>query len=100
MRPCAARLRVSLPPRDTRLVGAARWAAVTFVRACQYAVRRDLPGNEVTRVLSLPCPGKRGPGVPYSVDLTFRLLPALCLLGRSTAEKDALGDCLLTLARH
>jgi hypothetical protein len=95
-----AHYRLEFPAPPPLVIDAARWAAVAFLRACQFAVHRDLPGDLVTQVLTQPCPGKRGSGVDYSVDLVFRFLPDLFLFVRSAAEKDPQVECLRTWGRQ
>jgi len=85
------------PPLDLR---AARWAAVMFFRACQFAVYRDVPAQVVEAELSASCPARTSPGVCYSVDLVFRLLPDLARFARSAAENDPLVAHLKRLARE
>jgi len=79
---------------------AARWAAVTLFRACQFVVHRDVPAEIVGRELSLACPSRRWPAVDYSADLTLRFLPELFTFARSAAENDPLVSCLRDLARR
>jgi MoxR-vWA-beta-propeller ternary system domain bpX4 len=79
---------------------AARWAAVLFFRACQFAVYRDLGPDLVERELAVACPVPPSPSSAYSVDLVFRLLPDLLRFAQSAAEKDPLVEHLRRLARE
>jgi len=85
------------PPLDAR---AARWAAVLFFRACQFAVYRDVPAQVIDEELSARCPVHPSPAVHYSVDLVFRLLPDLARFARSAAEADPLVAHLKRLGRE
>jgi hypothetical protein len=75
---------------------AARWGAVMLYRACQFAAYRDLGEAEIAHALGAACPGDDSPATHYSVDLTFRYLPDLVKLARSTAE----GDPLMSRLAH
>jgi MoxR-vWA-beta-propeller ternary system domain bpX4 len=86
------------PPVFDAIAG--RWAAISFFRACQFVVYRDLPTEELARELSNPCPRRRSPAVDYSVDLVIRFLPDLLTLARSAAEKDPLVDHLRAWAKQ
>lgn len=79
---------------------AAGWAAVSFFRACQLLVCRDVQAETVTRTLAEPCPVRRGPGTDFSVDLVFRFLPDLCERARRAAPGDALVVALTAWARE
>ena len=91
------------PPLEVR---AARWAAVLFFRACQFAVYRDVPAQVIDEELSATnwgeClrPARPSPAVHYSVDLVFRLLPDLTRFARSAAEADPLVAHLKRLGRE
>ena len=69
---------------------AARWGAVMFHRACQFAVFRDLGEAEMARALAAECPGDDSPATHYSVDLTFRYLPDLLKLRGAPSQRDPL----------
>src|SRR5262245_6245979 len=77
---------------------AARWAALRFFRACQFAVFRDVPAEAVAEALSGAGP-KPSPSAHYSGELVRRLLPDLVRFARSAAEKDPLVEHLLRLGR-
>lgn len=68
----------------------ALWGAEQFYRACQFAVYRDVPAEVVGAVLSAPCPTAPLAAQHYHIDLTFRFLPDLMRIARSTAENDPL----------
>ena len=78
---------------------AARWAALRFFRACQFAAFRDVPAEAVAEALSGGGPEPL-PSAHYSVDLVLRLLPDLVRFARSAAEKDPLVEHLLRLGRE
>jgi hypothetical protein len=79
---------------------AARWAAVLFFRACQFALYRDVPASIIEEELSARAPFRASPSVCYSVDLVFRLLPDLARFARSAAENDPLVGHLERLGRE
>jgi hypothetical protein len=84
------------PPFDP---DAGRWSATLFLRACQFAVYRDLPELLLAGELAVPCPCRRGPLTDYSADLVFRFLPDLLTFARGASEKDPLVARLRELAR-
>lgn len=89
--------RQELPGMPPRLAPeSARWAAVMLFRACQFVVFRDLGEEEMDRAFQPECPGGDSVETHYSVDLTFRYLPDLLRLARSSAE----GDPLVKRLRH
>ena len=66
-------------PRPRRFcLPAARWAATMFYRACQFVAFRDvrMRRHRGPRRMAVACPHGDPPAVHYSVDLTFRYLPA------------------------
>ncbi len=75
-------------------VEAARWAAVRFFRACQFAVYRDIDAETIQQELGRPYVGATAPNALYSVDLLFRFLPELAKFGEPAAERDPLLDTL------
>jgi hypothetical protein len=79
---------------------AAEWAALRLYRGCQALVCRDMPPQDLTRYLAVPCPEPRGPSVDYSVDLVFRFLPGLVAMARRVEQGDPLVAVLLTLAQR
>src|SRR5262245_12330175 len=79
---------------------AARWAALRFLHACRLIVYRDLGADVVEMEMTVPCPRPAGPGVSWSVDLTFRFLPDLHRFARSAANEDPLVAHLLRWARE
>src|SRR5262245_27236836 len=65
-----AQYRLELPGAPPALdPAAARWAAVLFFRACQFAVYRDVPAQAIEEELSARCPVRPSSAVHYSVDL-------------------------------
>ena len=68
---------------------AAQWAAGFLYRAMQLAFLRDYDAEAVAWHLA-NWPGETTPEASYSVDLTFRHLPALLGLARDLAPADAL----------
>lgn len=68
---------------------AAHWAAGFLYRTMQLAFLRDYDAEAVARHLA-DWPGEATPEASYSVDLTFRHLPALLGLARDLAPADAL----------
>jgi hypothetical protein len=68
---------------------AAQWAAEFLYRAMQLAFLRDYDAEAVAQHLA-DWPGEITPETTYSVDLTFRHLPALLGLARDLAPADAL----------
>jgi hypothetical protein len=88
------------PPRLD--LPAARWAAASFYRACQYVAHRHLGVAKMRATLTTECPGAKQPSaaVHYAVDLTFRYLPDLTRLARTTSEGDPLLVCLHDWARQ
>ncbi|MEQ8785409.1 MAG: hypothetical protein RIC55_03885 [Pirellulaceae bacterium] len=84
------------PPLD---LPAANWAAERLLRACQFAVFRDLPADAIAHEAAQQLHGEKTPTVHYAVDLVFRFLPDLLRLARRAAEQDPLVDYLQLLAR-
>ena len=75
------------------------WAAGILYRACQFFAARDLPEQAVRADLSQPCPKPENQlEVIYSVDITFRYLPALYRLAAARAAADPLIEELRALA--
>lgn len=93
--------RVEMPGDAPPLVDtAARWAAVRFYRACQFAVNRDADEDLLNEELGVPLNDQRTPSVHYSVDLLLQYLPDLFALARSAAEHDPLVAHLQQWARE
>jgi hypothetical protein len=91
--------RLNLPDQAPPLsMVAARWAARTLYRACQFLVWRHLPAERVQADLAEPCPEPASPAICYSVDLTMRYLPDAHRLARGLAEDDPLVAALEKLA--
>src|SRR5437870_1359191 len=63
-------------------LAAARWAAETLYRCCQFLAFGPMSTQAMQRELARPCPAALGPEVSYSVDLTLRYLPDILLLVR------------------
>src|SRR5262249_27684517 len=78
---------------------AARWAAVTLYRGCQFVVCRDVEAKRAAAMLAEPCPEPRSAQTDYSVDLVFRYLPGLVDLARRISSNDPLVSELLKLSR-
>lgn len=94
-----ARERLDFPGDAPALsLPAARWAAGTFYRACQLLVCRDVSAAVTAAALAVPCPVARSAETDYSVDLTFRHLPALLRMAWRVASADPLVASLLQLA--
>lgn len=74
---------------------AAAWAAERMLRACQFAVFRDLPAEAIAQEAAQRFEGPASPVAHYSVDLLFRVLPDLLRLARRAAERDPLVEHLL-----
>ena len=77
---------------------AVQWAVVTFYKACQLLVCRDVPATETANALATTCPQGRSPEVHYSVDLVLRYLPDLLGTARRLAAGDTLVDALVRIA--
>jgi hypothetical protein len=77
---------------------AARWAAVMLHHTCQFIAFRELGEAEMVQALGLACPGDDSPATHYSVDLTFRYLPDVLKLARSTSPGDPLLSQLMRWA--
>lgn len=80
-------------------VAPALWAAERLLRACQFAVYRDLPAELIAQTFATPFPGRAKARDHYAVDLIYRFLPDLFVLARSAAEKDPLLESLKAEAR-
>ncbi len=78
----------------------ARWAAVTFYRAAQFAVFRDVDEATIGEALSTPCPDAPPASAHYAADLVLRFLPDLARLARAAAEGDPLLGGLMGLAAN
>ncbi len=83
------------PPALTPAAG--EWALLILYRACQALAHREIEGDAMRRVLSLPCPQKPSPEVCYSADLALRFLPDLLVLSRGVAEEDPLVAGLMSI---
>lgn len=91
--------RLELPGTPPPLsMAAVSWAAVTFYRACQFLVFREVEGDEVEATLSRPCPEPLSPACVHSVDLVLRRLPDVVALARGLAPRDPLVEGLVELA--
>jgi hypothetical protein len=78
------------PPLDR---GTSLWAAGQFLRACQFAVYRELGPELINTGLEKRPPGAADTAaVHYSVDLTFRFLPDLYRFVKAAATLDPLLD--------
>lgn len=83
--------RSSLPGDAPRFVApAARWAAISFFRACQFAVYREVAEPSLKQEFDTPFSATGSPDVHYSVDMIFRYLPDLNRFAGSAAEHDPL----------
>jgi hypothetical protein len=71
-------------------VPAARWAAVTLYRACQFVAFRDVGEDMIARTMGVCCPEGDPPAIHYSVDLAFRYLPDLYKLAQAAGPQDPL----------
>ncbi|QDU49253.1 hypothetical protein [Gimesia panareensis] len=65
-------------------------AAVLFYRACQFAVLRDTPPQQIDEEFSAMQKLPDTPEAHYAVDLVFRFLPDLFRLSKSMMENDPL----------
>jgi hypothetical protein len=92
--------RLELPGKPPALdVPAASWAAERLLRACQFAVFRDLPAEAIAQEAAQQLRSEKTAAVHYSVDVLFRFLPDLLRLARRAAEQDPLVEHLLGWAR-
>ena len=94
----AARLELAFAPPGL-VLPAAKWAAETLYRACQFLVYRDVDGGIVQAVMARRCPCESGADVCYSVDLVMQHLPELWRISRGLAEADPLTASLANLAK-
>jgi hypothetical protein len=85
------------PPFD---LAAARWAAVAFYRACQLVAHRHLGEPSMRAAFAAPNLDQRSAAVHYSIDLTFRYLPDLERLARSSSQNDPHLEHLRSWARQ
>jgi len=78
----------------------AEWAGRMLAAGCFALAHRELSGEQVTAMLSAPCPlqSQRTAAGCYSADLAFRFLPDLIALARGLAEEDPLVVALKRLA--
>jgi len=89
-------MRLKFPGRPPSFVDdMALWAAISFYRACQAFVYRDLNPENVDALLNKPAPANDSADAHYSVDIAFRFLPEL-LRHATSASPD---DCLVTKLR-
>lgn len=88
-------LPLGLPPLST---SSAEWALLSFYRAAQFLVFRDLPVELLRTELTLECPDPRSASSCYSVDLTFRFLPELIRMTRAVSSVDPLMEFLMKWA--
>lgn len=84
------------PPLDP---DAAVWAAHRLYLLAQAVAVPDLDAAPVVAACHEPCPSPRSPATDWSVDLTFRHLPALIRLARLRSLADPILLPMLELAR-
>jgi hypothetical protein len=95
------RYRVALPGAPPPFnVAAGRWAAMRFLRACQFYLDRAADASALAEELDAPLDVPVGPAEHYSVDIVFRFLPDLLKLVRAAASEDPLAARLLTWCRR
>lgn len=77
-----------------------RWSLLTFYRACQFFVFRDVAPRVIATDFTKRCPQPPSPQTHYSADLAFRFLPDLFKLARAASADDPLVTALRDLAVH
>ncbi|MCA8960861.1 MAG: hypothetical protein KDC38_10125 [Planctomycetes bacterium] len=77
----------------------ARWAALTFYRACQFVVSREVDPPRIRKILGRAPDFDRTAAIDYSVDLVLRYLPDLIAIARRESPEDPLVNELVALAR-
>ncbi len=95
LRKLEAVYRLGLPDGCPEMQDAAAvWALTRLYRACQYLVFRELPEDQLRVELGGPFPGARDSSACYSVDLSFRFLPEIIRLSRSSGISNVMLESL------
>lgn len=83
--------RLELPePVPEFNAAASRWGAIWIMRACQFAIYRDLGQELLTKSLGHVFPEPSSTEVHYSVDLVMRYLPDITRFASIASEQDPL----------
>jgi hypothetical protein len=75
------------PPLDDAV---ARWAALSFYRACQLGIFRELDEDAIDELFAAQCPASEPASRHWSVDVVFRFLPDLVRHATAASPDDPL----------